>query len=101
MNTKPDYKSAQKEQKKRMCLQYSGPKNDSEKKAIISELNNVIYGWDHKGIKKVGVRLGGKDYAINREPANKRERKKRLEGLAYRDKKGKIAKDERPEAVNE
>jgi len=100
METKTDYKAAQKEARNRMCLQYSGPKNDSEKKAIVSETNNVIYGWDHKGIKKVGVRFGGKDYAINREPANKRERKKRLEGLAYRDKKGKIAKDEKPVVKN-
>lgn len=96
MDAKANYKKDQAEKKKRMCLQYSGPKTKDEKKLLITE-GNFLYGWDKQGIKKLGVRVNGRDYTIGREAANKKERKKQEQGLAYRDKKGVVAKDERRE----
>lgn len=92
----PEYKEAQRKNKQRMANVYTGPEKDG-KKAIIAEGTGIIYGWDKTGIKRVGVQVAGHPYAILREPANKKEKRKMLAGESYRDKKGKVAKDIKPE----
>jgi hypothetical protein len=89
-----NYKQQQAANKQRMCQQYKGPAAaTSEKKVIIDPNNGRIYAWDHTGIKVAGVRVGGEDFSILRVPANKKEKRKAIAGLPYRDKKGKVEKD--------
>lgn len=90
------YKETQRNNRQRMCQQYTGPSKE-EKKVVVDSESGRIYTWDHNGIKKAGVRIGNQDFSILREPANKKERRKMLAGEAYRDKKGKVEKDARPE----
>lgn len=86
------YKDQQKPWKKRLVQLFKGPKG--EQKKIFTDSAQTIWGWDKTGLKKLGFRAGGKEYKLTREPANKKERRKAAEGLPYRDKKGKVAKDD-------
>lgn len=81
-----NYKTEQRNKKKRMCTVHSG-------KSFVDDQSR-LYSRDKDGsVRFIGLYHGGHEVSVGREPKNKKERRKAEKGLAYLDKKGVMKAD--------